>query len=158
MIGVLFVCLGNICRSPMAEGVFKKHLDDKGLNDKVFADSSGTGAYHVGENPDHRMCETAKGYSIILDHKARQFSRLDFKKFDYILVMDEANFKDIKTLADDSADLAKIKLMRDFDPYPESGNVPDPYYGGIDGFTTVYQILDRSTREFLDHLVKKHNL
>ena len=159
MIGVLFVCLGNICRSPMAEGVFKNHLKVKGLQDKIFADSAGTGAYHVGEDPDHRMCDTAKGFSIILEHKARQFNRLDFEKFDYIIPMDQSNLKDIHSVAGNNPEfLAKIKLMRDFDPVPDSKNVPDPYYGGLDGFTNVYQILDRSTQNFLDYLVKQHNL
>jgi protein-tyrosine phosphatase len=150
---VLFVCLGNICRSPMAEGVFKHLLEKEGLTDKVFVDSAGTSRYHLGCLPDERMRGVARGKGITLDHKARQLSFGDFYDFHYIVAMDRSNFADIvseKPVNDDHR--AKIVLMRDFDPIPENKDVPDPYYGGSEGFINVYNILHRSCTEFLRHI------
>lgn len=149
---VLFVCLGNICRSPMAEGVFKKHLDQVGWGESFSVDSAGTSGFHIGENPDQRMCETALQYSIELDHKARQFLAEDFERFDYIVAMDRANLRDIKSLSNSPIHLQKVHLMRDFDTGFEGQEVPDPYYGGLDGFHEVYRILDRSADGFLKFL------
>lgn len=150
---VLFVCLGNICRSPMAEGVFKHLLEKEGLAGKILADSAGTSRYHVGSPPDARMSGVALSNGITLNHKARQLSFGDFYDFHYIVAMDRSNFTDIiseKPINDDHR--AKIVLMRDFDPKPEDRDVPDPYYGGSDGFINVYNILYRSCTEFLNHI------
>lgn len=146
---VLFVCLGNICRSPMAEGIFLDLIEKKEIFDDFFVDSAGTGAYHVGELPDNRMRETAYSHGILLKSRARQFVKEDFNEFDYILAMDESNFKNIMKLQPKNP-RAKVILMRDFDKEVKNDkNVPDPYYGGIHGFEEVYQILTRSNKKFL---------
>lgn len=150
---VLFVCLGNICRSPMAEGVFLDLVKKEGLEGKVIADSAGTSRYHAGSLPDARMRQVARQKGIELTHKARQLSFGDFYDFHYIVAMDESNYADIiseKPVNDDHR--AKIVMMREFDPIPDSNNVPDPYYGGPEGFENVYSILHRSCDVFLQHL------
>lgn len=152
-IKVLFVCLGNICRSPMAEGVFKKLVKEKGLESQIYCDSAGTSSYHIGNDPDERMCQTASGYSITLQHKARQLKIKDFEDFDYIIAMDSSNFSDILKLAGDNESYkSKIGLMRDYDLEGHGQDVPDPYYGGIKGFDEVYHILRRSTELFLQEI------
>ncbi len=159
-IRVLFVCLGNICRSPMAEGVFKKIIADNGVADKFYVDSAGTSAYHIGEMADKRMRETAENHSIVLESRARQFEINDFDTFDYILPMDQANFEDIRALElqKETNNNYKLIMMRDFDPLDKGANVPDPYYGGLDGFEQVYEILMRSNTNFFSYLREKHNL
>jgi len=151
---VLFVCLGNICRSPMAEGVFKELVSKNGLSEQFEVDSAGTGAYHIGKLPDPRMMETAKFHGINLTSKARQVHQSDFTKFDFIVAMDKSNYHDLLANAPDDA-TAKIVMMRKFDPNPEDGNVPDPYYGGVEGFENVYQILTRSCEKFLESIQSK---
>ena len=130
------VCLGNICRSPLAEGIFKYYSPD------YYFDSAGTSANHVGEKPDHRSIEVAKKFGIELNHRARQFTVLDFGVFDEILVMDESNFKNVKALANNSGQLMKVKMITDFDQSQRKLNhVPDPYYGGENEFLEVYHQL-----------------
>lgn len=159
MIKVLFVCLGNICRSPMAEGVFKKHLNDKGLQDLIMADSCGTSAFHIGSQPDSRMRKTAAERGIILDHQARQLSAKDFGDFNYILPMDQSNMFDVNEMFGVAKNAkSKVYLMREFDSVGKLSNVPDPYYGGNDGFVEVFEILQRSTLNFLNFLIEEHNL
>jgi protein-tyrosine phosphatase len=160
MINVLFVCLGNICRSPMAEGSFKNLIREAGLDQKISCDSAGTSSYHIGEQPDHRMCLTAEKYDIILDHKARQLVKNDFKEFDYIVAMDSKNYNNIKLLADSAgtAFSCKIFMMRRFDNKKPSNDVPDPYFGGAEGFEEVYDIITRSNKVFLEFLIKEHSL
>lgn len=156
---VLFVCLGNICRSPMAEGVFKKHLMDRNLENKVLVDSAGTSGWHIGANPDKRMCETALRNSVQLDHKARQFTVKDFDEFDYIIPMDKNNYVDIIKLSGGREEFfRKVILMREFDSYQEDKNVPDPYYGGLEGFDNVYTMLERCTGSFLDYLIERKEI
>lgn len=150
---ILFVCLGNICRSPMAEGIFLDLIEKKEISNDFFVDSAGTGAYHVGELPDNRMREIAYSHGILLTSKARQFIKEDFNEFDYILAMDESNFKNIIKLQPKNPN-AEVILMRNFDEKAIiDKNVPDPYYGGIDGFEEVYQILLRSNQKFLSSIL-----
>ena len=146
---VLFVCLGNICRSPLAEGLAKKIADDMEISDNVSFDSCGTSNYHIGEQPDRRTIENAKKNGLHLNHKGRQFDRADFREFDFILAMDSANMSNIKKLDQTNEFDDKLFLMRDFDPDFPGEDVPDPYFGGPDGFQNVYDILDRSVKHFI---------
>jgi protein-tyrosine phosphatase len=163
LIKVLFVCLGNICRSPVAEGVFKELVAQKGLNDIIHCDSAGTAAYHTGSLPDKRMRKTALDREISLTHSARQLCYEDITRFDYIMAMDETNFANIR---EESFRVngfylpeQQLYLYRLFDPLRgESVIVPDPYYGEISDFTDVYEIVKRSGEQFLDYLIEKHNL
>ncbi len=152
MIKVLFVCLGNICRSPMAEGIFQQMT--KAENLPYDCDSAGTSNYHIGELPDERMRKTARTHEIELTHRARQISKEDFDKFDYIIAMDKSNYQNILNLKSrvNNAAEPKIMLMRSFDQDKADLEVPDPYYGGIDGFEQVYQILYRSNENFIRFL------
>jgi len=144
---VLFVCLGNICRSPLGEAVFNYKAE--GLN--MLADSAGTAAYHVGENPDHRSIEVARKHGIPINHKARKFTAADFDRFDYILAMDQDNYKDMKDLALGNTD--HLFLLRAFDPESNGNlNVPDPYYGGVEGFENVFQMVSRSIDELIKYI------
>jgi protein-tyrosine phosphatase len=156
MIKVLFVCLGNICRSPMAEGIFAKLSKESSL--EVSYDSAGTSAYHIGELPDERMRETALEKGITLTHRARQIVREDFDKFDYIIAMDKSNYENILNYKNriNKAAEPTIMLMRSFDSQKENLEVPDPYYGGNDDFERVYQMLLRCNRNFIEFLEEEH--
>lgn len=136
---ILMVCLGNICRSPLAEGILKSKLD----RDKFFIDSAGTGHWHIGRAPDKRSIDVAQKNKIdISAQKCRQFEVLDFDKFDIIYAMDSSNFDDLMHLAPDEKSKNKIKLILD-EVYPlEKVDVPDPYYGTENGFDQVYVLLD----------------
>jgi protein-tyrosine phosphatase len=149
-IKVLFVCLGNICRSPMAEGVFNSHIEKAKLNQWIEADSAGTSAYHIGELADPRMRKTALEHGIELTHKARQFEANDLLIFDYIIAMDHINLSDLNRLAAGSS--KTIHLMRSFGPSPDNLDIPDPYYGGSDGFEEVYQLLNEYTAFLLENI------
>ena len=148
---VLFVCLGNICRSPLAEAIFKHKLKERGLETQIEADSCGTSNYHIGDNPDPRTIANAKKNGVTIDHCGRQLSVDDLEDFDYILAMDSNNFSNIHRILKDEKHKPKIQMMRDYDPQGK-GDVPDPYYGGEKGFQEVFDILDRSMNEFLDKL------
>jgi protein-tyrosine phosphatase len=159
MIKVLFVCLGNICRSPMAEGIFKKLVADRKLTGKIFCDSAGTSNYHIGELADPRMRKTAQTYNIELTHKARQIASPDFREFDYIIAMDASNHANIMSHAGWKQMYAgKLVYMRQFEELPADLNVPDPYFGGQQGFVDVYDLLLRTCNRFLDYLTEKHQL
>lgn len=148
---ILMVCLGNICRSPLADGLLREKVAQEGL--KVKVDSAGTSGYHVGEAPDKRMQATAKenGYSIDM-LRARQFSKDDFHKFDLIYAMDLSNYNTILELAETEEDRKKVKLILN-ELYPgENLEVPDPYYGGEEGFKKVFELLDSATDIILDKL------
>lgn len=156
---VLFVCLGNICRSPLAEGIFNKLIRDADLQDNIFCDSAGTSGWHIGEQPDERAIENALTHQLQLDHKARQLSVQDLRDFDYVLAMDAKNHQDISKL-DDGTEKFNYKLfhMREFEEeVVDILDVPDPYYGEENGFEEVYQILTRTLGRFLDYLIEEHN-
>lgn len=158
MIKVLFVCLGNICRSPLAEALFKVKIQEVGFDKKFSADSAGTSDYHIGELPDDRTIACAKGHKIAIQHRGRQVNRRDFRDFDYIIAMDEQNLKNLNLLKEKFGFHDKeIFLMRSFQDNPESLSVPDPYYGGLDGFENVYQILDESIEGFLAQIKEAHS-
>ena len=140
-----FVCLGNIVRSPLAENLFLHLADQAGVAQKYQADSAGTGPWHVGEAPDSRMRRVAARHGLSYKGRARQFQRYDFDNFDLILAMDTHNYAELMSLAQDEEQRSKVHLMREFDPQggPQSV-VPDPFYGGVDGFEHTYQVIERS--------------
>ena len=147
---MLFVCLGNICRSPLAEALFLKNVRNAGLEEFFQADSCGTSNYHIGDSPDSRSYANAKSNGVTIEHKGRQLTYDDLLNFDYILAMDRSNLKDIQSLAQGHQDEGEIILMRDFDPsVAHPTDVPDPYYGGINGFQEAFDILNRSTKNLL---------
>lgn len=134
------VCLGNICRSPLAEGILASKVDP----DHVFVDSAGTGGYHIGKPPDRRSIAVARKYGLGISHqRCRQFSKADFAAFDLIYVMDRSNFSNVARLAPTTEEAQKVKLLLEEVPLGIS-EVPDPYYGGADGFEDVYQMIDRA--------------
>jgi protein-tyrosine phosphatase len=151
---VLFVCLGNICRSPLAEGVFRHLTRARDVADLYHADSAGTGSWHVGEPPDRRSAEVAHRNGVLLEGEARQVVPEDFERFDWIIAMDRSNLRDLETMRRQKG-RAKLQLLRDFDPEPGSRDVPDPYYGGPDGFEKVYAMVHRSSEALLERLEEK---
>lgn len=135
------VCLGNICRSPLAEGILKSKVG----SNAIFVDSAGTAAYHIGKLPDERSIAVAKKYGIdITDQRARKFTVKDFDSFDYIYAMDESNFNNILELARNQEDENKVKLILNETQPAKNLSVPDPYYGGDEGFENVYAMLDEA--------------
>ena len=151
MIRVLFVCMGNICRSPAAEGVFKDLVDKAGLGDRFSIDSAGTGAWHEGEPADRRMRRAAERRGVTLTSVARAVRPDDFEKFDIILAMDDDNLRVLRKRAP-AAHHHKIRKFRDLDPDDPGADVPDPYYGGDDGFEEVLDIVTRTGAVLLDDL------
>lgn len=149
---LVFVCLGNICRSPTAEGIFIHKVKKAGLENYFYIDSAGTAAYHVGESANSKSQATANEHEIQLPSQARKFEYADLEEFDLILSMDSSNLKNIKQLDRKNKFQHKIKMMREFDPQPENGEVPDPYYGGLQGFENVFQVLNRSSEVLLNEL------
>jgi protein-tyrosine phosphatase len=148
---VLFVCLGNICRSPAAEAVFRHLAREAGLDDRFAIDSAGTGAWHVGEPPDRRMRHAASQRGIELTGAARQVTAEDFERFDHIFAMDADNLRVLRRIAP-PAHRDKLRLFRDLDPDEPGGDVPDPYYGRPDGFDEVLDIVTRAARALLEDL------
>ncbi|MBW3536060.1 MAG: hypothetical protein KY453_12745, partial [Gemmatimonadetes bacterium] len=126
MTSVLFVCLGNICRSPLAEGVFAHLVRERGLEDAYRVDSAGTGAYHVGDAPDRRSVDVARRNGVALEGRARQVAATDFREWDVVVAMDRENLRNLEALAERSGGGARLHLLRDFDPEPGHGEVPDP--------------------------------
>lgn len=151
---ILMVCLGNICRSPLAEGILQSKLPA----DKFFVDSAGTGNWHAGQNPDKRSIATAKNRGLDISCQiARQLKQSDFEEFDHIFVMDASNYKDVTALAPNKEAKAKVQLMMDA-VYPgQNVDVPDPYWSGQDGFDKVYDMLDEACTIVADKLIKEHS-
>ncbi|MGG6241204.1 low molecular weight protein-tyrosine-phosphatase [Nodosilinea sp. AN01ver1] len=152
-IRLLFVCLGNICRSPSAENIMNHLIAQRQLGEQVVCDSAGTASYHVGNGPDRRMTQAAKARGIDLVGQARQFEVADFDRFDYILAMDRQNYRDILALDPARQHADKVRLMCDFCRTHPDREVPDPYYGGPEGFTYVIELLLDACEGFLDHIL-----
>jgi protein-tyrosine phosphatase len=150
---LLFVCLGNICRSPSAENIMNHLIAQRQLGDQVVCDSAGTASYHVGSRPDRRMTQAAKARGIDLVGQARQFDVIDFDHFDYILAMDQQNYRDIMALDPAGQHVDRVRLMCDFCRTHPDREVPDPYYGGPEGFTYVIELLLDACEGFLDHIL-----
>ena len=153
-VSVLFVCLGNICRSPAAEAIFQKLIDDKGIGNQFFVDSAGTGSWHVGKKADSRMRYAAKQRNINIMSNARQIREDDFCNFNYILVMDNSNFTNVLDFKKriGGSDFAKIIKIQNFASIFTEKEVPDPYFGGDSGFDHVLDILEDSVTCFLDNI------
>jgi protein-tyrosine phosphatase len=159
MVSVLFVCMGNICRSPTAHGVFVKMLEDKGLLDKVRVDSAGTHAYHVGEKPDQRATEAAQKRGVDLTPlRARKALESDFEEFDYVLAMDHDNYAILASMCP-AGKQDKLKMFLDFAPDDlRTREVPDPYYGGARGFEYVLDLVEDASRGLIRHLQQAHGI
>jgi protein-tyrosine phosphatase len=158
-VAVSFVCMGNICRSPTAEAIMRHLVSAAGLRDAVTLDSAGTGAWHVGEERDRRSRAVAKQRGMPISGPARQFVRGDFDRFDLVLALDEDNARELRRLATTDDARARIRLLREFDKDAGPGaEVPDPYYGGPEGFDLVFDICLVACRGLLQHLQKVYNL
>lgn len=152
---ILFVCLGNICRSPLAEAIFKHKIKEKGLEHRVEVNSCGTANYHVGDTPDPRTIKNALKNGVSIDHLGKQLSEQDIGYYDFILAMDKSNHTNIFRLTNANRHAHKIKLMRSFDPEPDGEEVPDPYYGNESDFQNVFDILSHSIDSFIDYLERE---
>lgn len=155
MYKLLFVCLGNICRSPSAENIMRYLIEKEGLSDQIVCDSAGTASYHLGEPPDRRMKAAAEKRGIKLEGKARQFQPSDFEKYDLILAMDRDNYWSLVSLDPEKKYRDKIKMMCNYaKSYPDQ-EVPDPYYGGTEGFNHVIDLLLDACSELLESIKKE---
>ena len=154
-IRVLFVCMGNICRSPLAEAVFRHQVAERGLDGRFEIDSAGTSGYHDGAPPDRRSTETARRRGITLTGRSRRVVEDDLHRFDYVIAMDADNERELRRLPGGPA---RVHRLREWDPEPGDGNVPDPYYGGARGFEDVQDIVERASAAFLEHVVREHGL
>lgn len=157
MVGVLFVCLGNICRSPMADAVFQDMVKKAGLSDQIRVDSAGTGGWHTGEQAHRGTRKVLRDNQIPYDGRARQLSRLDFDDFDYLLAMDRSNLNNIRRMMDDTD--AEIRLFLSYANQAgltDVEEVPDPYYDNR--FEYVYDLVQKGCQALLDHIREQHNL
>jgi protein-tyrosine phosphatase len=154
MTRILMVCMGNICRSPTAEGVMRALVRDAGLEDEITIDSAGTGGWHVGDPPDRRATKAAHARGITLDGAARQVTVRDFDDYDLLLAMDRENLSGLHALAPDAEAMGKVRLLRSYDPASDGVDVdvPDPYYGGPNGFEVVLDQVEAACRGLLDAL------
>ncbi len=152
---VLFVCLGNICRSPTAEGVMRRLVDEAGLAESIELDSAGTGAWHVGSSPDARASAAARTRGTTLEGSARQVTVEDLEEFDLVIAMDSSNMRELRALAADDAQREKVRMLREFDPQSAAHgdlDVPDPYYGGEGGFDQVYDLVHAACEGLLERI------
>jgi protein-tyrosine phosphatase len=155
MIRVLFVCMGNICRSPLAQGVFENVLRREGLEGEVFVDSAGTGRWHVGSPPDERAQRSARSRGLDLSaQRARQVTPDDCHDFDYVLTMDEENYRAVSALCREGG--AEVRPFLDYAPDRRETEVPDPYYGGPDGFEHVLDLVEEASERLLEEIKEKH--
>jgi protein-tyrosine phosphatase len=155
MVRLLFVCMGNICRSPTAEAVMRGLVVREGLEDQVEIDSAGTGGWHVGHPPDRRSTAAAKARGIVMEGAARQVTAADFDTYDLLLAADDDNVGGLRALAPDAGAAARIHLLREYDPAAVAAGdlaIPDPYYGGPDGFEHVIDLIDAACRGLLETL------
>ena len=161
-ISVLFVCLGNICRSPLAEAVFRQVVTEEGLGDRFRIDSAGTSGYHDGESPDPRTTEVAARRGVEVSGTSRKVTRRDAVEFDYLVAMDADNLREVEALVDRAnldGDGPATHLLREFDPESDGDlEVPDPYFGGPQGFDNVHDLVERSARGLLAFLKTEHEL
>lgn len=155
---ILMVCLGNICRSPMAQGILEDKLKKEGLDSKVTVDSAGTSDYHIGDPPDHRATQKSKDYQIdISTYRGRQFERADFDNFDRIFAMDYSNYENILRLSRGKEDHEKVEMILNLTQPGENMSVPDPYYGGESGFENVYQLLNAACDILIEQIKSEVN-
>ena len=152
---VLFVCLGNICRSPLAEGLFLQALEERGLAHLFEVNSCGTSGQHDGELPDRRTRQNALFHGVALTHSSRRIRPRDLAHFDRILVMDDSNLQNVRALCTTPEQYAKVEKIRSIDPDAPNADVDDPWFGGPDGFEAVYQVLERVTARWLELLVSE---
>ncbi len=156
-INVIFVCLGNICRSPLAEAIFSQKVERMALGNKIKVRSAGTAHWHIGDPPDPRTLEIAGDHHVPIEHRAHQLKPAEYSGFEYIIAMDRDNRKEIlKNFENDSK--TRVFMMREFDNLKSGKDVPDPYYGGKEEFEMVFNILDESCDNFLEFLLKEHHL
>jgi protein-tyrosine phosphatase len=156
MLKVLFVCMGNICRSPTAHGVFEQVVRDAGLADRIQIESAGTHAYHVGESPDPRSSQAARRRGFDLGHiRAQKVSSADFEEYDYILAMDRDNYRNLEERCPPQH-IQKIQLFLEFAPHLNEVEVPDPYYGGVHGFERVLDMIEAASEGLLVHIQQRH--
>ena len=150
---ILFVCMGNICRSPLAESVFRHQVRERGVEDRFEIDSAGTSGYHEGDPPDARSVATARARGVLVTGASRPLSQRDLHDFDYVIVMDAENRMDVDRLQAAAGGAARVHRLREWDPERSGLDVPDPYYGGVRGFEEVHDIVERSCAALLDHLL-----
>jgi len=147
---VLMICMGNICRSPMAEAMFVHLARGRGVLDQFEIDSAGTGGWHTGHPPDERMQEVARHNAVVMNSRARQVTTHDFEAFDLLVCMDDENHRDLRAMG---APVEKLHRLLDFHPDPPTREVPDPYYGEHDGFQLVFDLVQRACDGLLNHLI-----
>jgi protein-tyrosine phosphatase len=155
-ISILFVCMGNICRSPTAQGVFRDMVDKQGLSEYISTDSAGTINYHAGSKPDRRARETAVKRGLDLsDLRARMVTSDDFERFDYVIAMDRSNYADLEAICPPGRE-ERLHLFLDFAPDQPIREVPDPYYGGVAGFDRVFDLVEEASRGLLAKIMSQH--
>jgi len=155
---VLFVCLGNICRSPTAHGIFLRLVEEEGLAERILVDSAGTHAYHIGEPPDRRAQEAARKRGFELNSlRARRAVEEDFERFDYVLAMDRSNFEHLRAICPTHAE-HKLRLFLTYAPDLGVDEVPDPYYGGTAGFERVLDIIEEAARGLLSEIRRERGI
>jgi protein-tyrosine phosphatase len=154
---ILFVCLGNICRSPLAESVFRHLARERGVEEEFAIDSAGTSGYHAGSPPDERSVATARMRGVEVVGRSRKLMPRDLREYEYVIVMDAENLAEVSSLQDAVRGPARVHRLREWDPEPGDHDVPDPYYGGVRGFEDVHDLVHRSCEALLEHLLRERN-